>query len=48
MPEVVVTPKMQKKRERKANRVARRNKRKENWAQLKQDVKNYREKNYGI
>ena len=48
MPEVVVTPKMQKKRERKANRVARRNKRKENWAQLKQDVKNYREKNYGV
>ena len=48
MPEVVVTPKMQNKRERKANRVARRNKRKENLARLKQDVKNYREKNYGI
>ena len=48
MPEVVVTPKMQNKRERKANRVARRNERKENLARLKQDVKNYRKKNYGV
>ena len=48
MPDIVVTPKMQKKRDRKANRVAKRNKRKENLAQLNRDVKNYREKNYGI